>query len=147
MKSEKNGEIKRPNKHDNLTLREIGSSVGHMSKLLDTLETKTNVLPKVDEKGNSECPFAEDLYVQKEQADEKVAEQLQTLRRLLELLEEELARLQANLGQVRADANSLHLESAIERYLSAERSLEHHIQRNLEQRNKLIELILQAVSF
>ena len=144
MKSEGDGKIKRPKKHDNLTLRDVNSSERYMSKLLDTLETKTNVLPKVDEKGNSECPFAEDLYAQKEQAVEKVAEHIEKLRRLLGILEEELARLRANLARVQADARSLHLESAKERYLSAKQGLEHHIQKNLERRKELLELIAHA---
>jgi len=144
MKSEGDGKIKRPKKHDNLTLRDVNSSERYMSKLLDTLETKTNVLPKVDEKGNSECPFAEGLYAQKEQAVEKVTEELGRLRRLLELLKEELARLRANLAQVQTDAGSLHLESAKEKYLSAKQGLEYNIQKNQERQKEILELISQA---
>jgi hypothetical protein len=144
MNSEGNGRSSSQTEHDNLTLDDIYSSMRRMATLLHTLETKTNVLPKVDEKGDSECPFAEDLYAQKEEAAEKVREHLEVLRRLLELLAGEQTRLHANLDRVQADAGSLHLESAKEKYLTAQQGLEHNIKKNQENQNKLLDLISKA---
>lgn len=144
MESRENGEIKRQNSPEDVTLRDLDSCLRHMSTLLDTLETKINVLPKVDEKGVSECPDAESFYAQKEEEAEKVAGYLERLRSLLVLLEEELGRLRANLSRVQADAGSLHLKGAKERYLSAKQGLEHHIQKNLDKKKGILDLISRA---
>ena len=144
MESKEGPETNRPKVHDHVTLSDVASSVRHMYSLLDTLEGKTSRCPKVDEKGNSECPFAEDLYAQKDQAAEEVASYLEKLRILLELVKEELASLRANLSKVESDSGALHSENAKKMYLSAQQGLEQHIQKNLDRKKEILDLISLA---
>jgi len=144
MKLSETSNIHQPKTHSHLTLRDVDSAVGHMYSLLDTLETKTNLCPKVDEKGNSECPFAEDLYAQKEDAAEQVIAQVEILQILLALLEEEIASLRANLTKVESDTGALHSENAKEMYLSAQQGLEQYIQKNLDRKKEILDLISLA---
>ena len=44
-----------------------------ISKLVDELETATSTLPYVNESGESECPFSENLYAKKEELEEQVS--------------------------------------------------------------------------
>jgi hypothetical protein len=127
-----------------LSLKDVDSAMEYMAKLLGTLETKINVLPKVDERGDSECPFAEDLYAQKEEEMEKVRKHLEKLRGLLVILENEITRLRCNLSRVQTDGSSLHLESAKERYQSAKQGLEHHINKNQDKKKKILNLMSRA---
>jgi hypothetical protein len=144
MKLRETSDTHQPKPHSHLTLRDVDSAVNHMYSLLNTLETKTNLCPRVDEKGNSECPFAEDLYAQKEEALEEVRAQLEMLQILLELVEEELASLRANLTKVESDSGALHSENAKKMYLSAQQGLEQHIQKNLDRKKQILDLISLA---
>ena len=130
--------------HDDLRLENINSTMNYMQNLLSTLETKINVLPRVDENGNSECHFAEDLYAQKEEAVEKVRNYLNRLRRSIQLLEEELSGLHRNLSLIRKDGYSIHVQGAKDRYKNGMEALEKHINNNREKKNKILTLIYKA---
>ena len=141
-----NGECKQDQRkqHSELRLENVDSFMASLAGLLDTLKTKVNVLPRVDDKGNSECPFAEDLYAERDEAEERVAEALQDASGYMELLDREIARLRGSFGRVQADANSLNSLRAKEEYQNAAQALEHHIGKNLERRKALSELIASA---
>ena len=144
MKSHGNSHQGQPNKYDELRVKDVSSFMNYMAGLLETLATKINVLPTVDEEGNSECPFAEDLYAAKEEAVTKVSEELNKASHYIGLLDQEVARLHGNLARISADASSLNSAEAKERYLYAKRSLEQHIEKNLKQREELMDLISKA---
>ena len=67
MKSRSTSPQGRPDKTRDLSLKNLDSFMHHMNGLLKKLVDKVNVLPRVDDKGGSECPFAEDLYAEKEE--------------------------------------------------------------------------------
>jgi len=125
-------------------LEGIESFMRYMEGLLDTLKAKVDMLPKVDGDGNSECPFAESLYAERDELEERVNKALQDASGYMELLDREIARLRGNLRRVQADANSLNSLRAKEEYQNAAQALEHHIGKNLERRKALSELIASA---
>jgi hypothetical protein len=127
-----------------LEMRDVDSMIQFMPNYLEKLQSKIDILPKVDKEGRSECPFAEDLYFEKDQEAEEVAKKLKRLRLCLEFVVRELTRLRQDLARTMADAGSLHLKKAKEEYSHAVRSLRVHIKKNIDRRNKLIDLISQT---
>ena len=141
MKSNENDHQGKPNEQDDLSLKDVDSFVHYMKGLVEELFSKIRVLPKVDQEGNSECPFAEDLYAQKDESMEKVEKESQKLPRYLGLVEKEIARCSANLEQISADRSSLNLEEAKEKYNVAKRSQESQYNSAIQQRKALVDLI------
>ena len=115
-----------------------------MKSLLENLSKKTTELPKVDDEGNSECPFAEDLYAEKEEAIERVAEELNQLRRDREVVDQVVERHRRSLDVIRTDAGSLHSERAKEQYSFAGLSQEHSCREAIRCQNELSEIISWA---
>jgi hypothetical protein len=144
MKSPGDNHQGQQNKYNELRVEDVSSFMSYLAGLLETLAVKINVLPTVDEEGNSECPFAEDLYDAKEETEEKVNEELGKASHYISLLGQEITRLQGNHARISADAGSLNSAEAKERYLSAKEGLEQHIEKNLKKRNELMDLISKA---
>jgi hypothetical protein len=144
MKPSKNNQHDQAKKFADLDLKDVDSYTSFLEKLLETLQSKINVLPKVDDKGRSECPFAENLYAQKEEATSNVIEELKKASRYLALLEQEISRLRQNLAQIESDTGALHLDQAKEKYITAKRSQEIHIEKNIHRKMRLSDLIARA---
>jgi hypothetical protein len=140
MKNNENSDKSRPKGQDELSLKDIDSYIHYMHGLLDELETKFKILPKVDQEGNSECPFAEDLYAEKEEFLEKVEKESRKIQGYLRLVEQEIARCRGNLGKIRSDARSLHLDEAKEKYDAAKRAQETQYKKAIQQRTALMDL-------
>lgn len=142
MKLKENDQKGLPKGQDGLSLKDVDSFIHYMNGLLEELLSKIQVLPKVDkEEGRSECPFAEDLYAEKDDFAEKVEKESKKLQRYLRLVEQEIARCRGNLGQISADAGSLNLGEAKERYAAAKRAQEFQYERAIQQRKALMDLI------
>jgi len=126
-------------------LEGIESFMRYMEGLLDTLKAKVDMLPKVDGDGNSECPFAESLYAERDELEERVNKALQDASGYMELLDREIARLRGNLRRVQSDGNSLTSAQARNEYGFAAQALKHHIEKSFERRKTLSELIALAL--
>jgi hypothetical protein len=131
-------------KHDDLNIENIDSTISYMKSLVEGLLNAISVLPKVDEEGNSECPFAEDLYAQKEEAAEKVEAELPKLRGYVGVVEQEIARCEANLQEINADSGSLNLPEAKGKYNEAVRAQETQYKKAIGQRKALTDTISRA---
>lgn len=81
--------------------------LGELKQLREELESLHPIMPKVDQEGYSECPFAEDLYRRKAELEAKVAEKLAILRNMLPEIERELHRCERNLDRIKVDAAQL----------------------------------------
>ena len=127
-----------------LDLESIESDIRSMDHLLRTLEKKSGILPKVDKEGNSDCPFAQDLYSVKEEAEEKVINHLKKLRMDHKALMKEISRCRKNLQLIQSDTNRLHLEDTLKAYKEAEGSLECYYKRAIETKARLIESMVDV---
>jgi hypothetical protein len=125
-------------------LKEIGTYMEFFGKLIDDLREATKILPKVDEKGGSECPIAKTLYAQKEEAEEKVFIKLPKAFAYLDLVKEEIAMWRRNFSEIEIDADSLNLPQAREEYNKARESASIQIERNVELHQELLDLISNA---
>jgi phage-related minor tail protein len=129
---------------DDLRFKDIGSYMELLDKLIEKLQAAVKILPKVDEKGRSECPFAERLYAEKEKAEEKLAEELNKASGYLDLVKEEIAMWKRNFTQIKTDADGLSLPQARQEYNKAKEATNIQINKNLKLQEKLLDLISKA---
>jgi len=141
MEHDKNSQPDQSKEFADLDLKDVDSFMSHQDKLFEKLQSKTDGLPKVDDKGQSECPFAENLYFRKEEAVNEVAKSLKRASGYRSLLEKEIARIRQNLARIHDDAGSLHLDQAKEKYAMAKKSQEIHLKKNTQRQKRLVDLI------
>ena len=90
-----------------------------ISKLVDELETATSTLPYVNESGESECPFSENLYAKKEELEEQVSGKENLLAGYLMELDAEKLRCQKELDKIQEDYRKLNLQQTSDHYAEA----------------------------
>lgn len=127
-----------------LNLEDVDSSLHHMEKLLNNLAKKAEILPEVDQKGRSECPFAERLYAAKDNAENEVTEQLEKLKKYPDALDKEISGCERNLNLIQADSSHLRLKEARKNYSHAEGSLEAHYKKAVRLKKMMLDLITRA---
>jgi chromosome segregation ATPase len=141
MQSNENMNQGNPKRQEDLSLNDVDSFISYMNRLLEELSSKVQVCPKVDQEGNSECPFAEDLYAKKEEFSEKVEKESKKIQRYLQAVEQEIDRCSNNLERISADSRSLNGDEAKEKYAIAKRAQEAEYNKAIQQRRALTELI------
>jgi hypothetical protein len=119
MESEETNHHKRERQPSNIDLNFLYEFIDHLKELLDDLNSKNNVLPKVDKMGRSDCPFAERLYADKEEALGKVVNELKKIKEFIERMDFEIKRCEKNLGLIRFDRDGLSLDEARKQYDAA----------------------------
>jgi hypothetical protein len=142
--TQREGDKEHAKESDDLRFKDIGSYMEFLDKLVEELQAAVKILPKVDEKGRSECPFTESLYVQKEKAEEKLIEELKKASGYLDLVKEEIAMWQRNFTQIKTDADDLSLPQARQEYNKAKEATNIQIEKNLKLQEKLLDLISKA---
>jgi hypothetical protein len=141
MESDKNNQPDQSKELADLDLKDVDSFMSYQTKLFDKLQSKIRELPKVDAKGQSECPFAEDLYFRKEEAVDEVTKALKRASGYRILLKQEIARIRKNLKQIHDGAGSLHLDEAKEKYALAIQAQEIPLKKNIQRQKRLVDLI------
>jgi len=127
-----------------LDLNGLGSFISFLSELIEKLNTCVRVLPDVDNKGKSECPFSEQLYHQKEEAEEKLNEYLKKASKYMGLLSSEISKSHQTLRRVESDRSSLNYPQAKEKYEFAIHAQKQNIKKNMDQLQKLEDIISKA---
>jgi len=127
--------------HTDTKLKDIDALIKNTEDLLEKLMKKTTELPKVDKDGQSECPFAENLFAEKDEHVETAVRNLKEMRGYLAQLEKLIERHHHNLDQIRSDSSALQQNSIKEDYAFAEFSQEFYYKRDLQRRKMLQHLI------
>ncbi|MEI8043293.1 MAG: hypothetical protein WCL11_17935 [Verrucomicrobiota bacterium] len=94
----------------------VGQVLRELNPLLDQLEEFWPRMPKVDANGNSECPFAEDMYRKKAGLEKKISEKVAVLRDMRDDIARELERCKRNLARISVDAGKLQTRGAVKQY-------------------------------
>ena len=115
-----------------------------MPKVLKNLKDKVNRLPKVDEKGHSECPEAEDMYAEKEEAVEECVKYLEKGRKYVIFVEWQLATNRRDLSRIKSGHSKLDNTQAKEEYRTAIESCIFHFKKYSKRLKKLRSLISKA---
>jgi hypothetical protein len=90
-----------------ISIKDIESFLQHAASCIETLRNAVSFLPKVDEKGNSDCPFAKELYEKKEKAQEEVASCIDRLHEYEKWTDDQIKRCLNNLTVISANADRL----------------------------------------
>ena len=115
-----------------------------MPEVLKDLEDKVNRLPKVDEKGRSECPEAEDMYAEKNEAVEKCVKYLKKGKKYVIFVEWQLASNRRNLSRIKAGHSKLDNTQAKEEYRTAIENCTFHFKKYSKRLKNLRSLISKA---
>ena len=125
-------------------LNQYSNVVEAVEESLRKVSTATRILPRVDEKGNSDCYFAENLYAQKEEAVEKARKRIKELRELLPLLDEKIARHKRILAQISKDMRSVSYDRAKAEYATARTGQENIYKRAIRRKKRILEVLKKA---
>ena len=113
-------------------------------KCMKELESRTSYLPIVEQDGSSECPFAEDLYAQKEEAEDKFRDLLSDLNGQIPLLTDDIVRHRRNLKQISSDKEKLTTPQPKGSYSSAEQQLQSDLHRALRIQSRVGDILKRA---
>jgi hypothetical protein len=115
-----------------------------ISARVERLDRALSSLPYVAPDGGSECPFAEQLFFQKEEQEQTVAHDVDTLRRHLRRLEYEIGRCRGNLEQIQADGGTLKLKEASEHYSQATEVQQRELEAVIDDRDAVLTVLMRA---
>lgn len=127
-------------------LTDAEQHLGGVSSLIAKLQSAATSLPEVAPDGSSECPFAGELYAQKEELERRLLGAVASLRRHLEAVEEELQRCKEKLKVISQDKSQLAFDEAIDQYAQAEQKLRDKCTSLSEDRRALLDAIGRAVA-
>ena len=108
--------------------------LGNIDECMEGLHKAYDLLPKVDEEGYSECPFAEQLYAQKQEQQQELQQHLEKLKTDLAQTETEIQKCNSNANIVASDQGQLHSQDVFERYEQAEDKLKSKLEQLREKR-------------
>jgi hypothetical protein len=136
-KNSKNNEVYR--------VTDVLGFIEYIEKLMHTLQGKIDILPTVDEEGNSECPFALSLYKAKDAAVSNLIEEIERVPGYISVVKNEITHLQENIMQTRKYKGDLNLKSNKEKYILAERGFQHHYDKNTKNLKNLQDIKERAL--
>ena len=103
-----------------INLTELENCLGAAQKTTEKLLRAVRSLPKVDQNGNSECPFARELYVKKEELEKEVTALLRQLEEYQVAIEKLIQSSKQDLLVVSARADLLNGDSPRAHFSDAE---------------------------
>jgi len=113
----------RPNDKQSITIKQIESIIATAVSNAQKLQQSSSSLPKVDEEGNSECPFAEQLYAKHEELRKKVQKALAKLHECLAVVDDKIRKYGHDLAVVSAHKDRLNRDRPREHFSEAEAEL------------------------
>ncbi len=122
---------------ENVNLKEAEKGLESTKKCMEDLDRSVHSLPSVDEDGNSECPFAEELYAQKEELQKTLEARLKDLFEMMKAVDAEIQRCRKNLAVVTAHHDSIHGEKVRDKYSDEEFKLAERIKQLTEIREQI----------
>ena len=97
----------------------LENQLASISQEIQRLERATSSLPYVNDDGESECPFAENLWAQKEELQEKVSGKLGVLSNHLMQLDAKRLSCIKELGKIQEDYEKLNIKETSDHYAEA----------------------------
>lgn len=108
------------------------------------LRRDCDMLPTIDADGGSDCPFAEDLFYQKEKTAQFVRDDLRLLKGFLQSAGGHLETCKAKLADLERQRADLHHQSPQDCILRAETELRTQMRRHEQARRDLLEVIAEV---
>jgi len=129
---------------ENITIAEIESFLSKAAGCVEELLHAARQLPEVNEDGSSECPFAEEWYAKKEEAQEKVSQCLKQLDEYSCWITEEIGRCKNNMTVISAQQDKLNNDRPRKYFSDAEAQLAAIYKRLITLLEKVKEIFMKA---
>jgi len=123
------------------TIKEIESIIGCAVLDAQKLQQSSGSLPNVDQEGDSECPFAEQLYAKHEELRKKVQRHLAKLHECLAVVDDQIREYGHDLAVVSAHKDRLNRDRPRDHFSEAEAELASLYKRCLQVRVRVEEAI------
>jgi hypothetical protein len=129
---------------ETITIAEIESFLPKAAGCIEELLRAARSLPKVDKDGSSECPFAEEWYAKKEEAQEKVSKCLKRLNKYSCWITKEISRCKNNMTVISAHQDQLNNDRPRKYFSEAEAKLAALYKRLISLLEKVKEMFTKA---
>ena len=129
-----------------MSLQDLDQIQAATQQKVEQLYNAVHSLPKVDNEGHSECPFAEDLYAKKNKLEQEVSHMVCELHMYLAWIGEELSRGTRNLAVLAEHQRRLYGEGQRERYTEAEKVQQCECNDLAERRESILRLLEHATA-
>ena len=123
---------------------QLKNELSSISALVDRLESAASSLPYVSKDGSSDCPFAENCYVEKAELEAKVSGKINCLADYLLQLDPEVQRCQERLNKIQADHAKLNRQEPQGHYSEAIRRAQERCQRAQDDRDTVSVTLTKA---
>ena len=131
-------------REDPVRLDSVIRDMAAVEHLLNEYIAAVRVLPRVDESGGSECPFAAELYAKKEELQQQLQSKVEWLRSQLGLVYREIDRCNDNSSAISAGHGRLHGDAATGRFEQAGEEVDSQRQRYVKLALQVMEVIERA---
>ena len=135
--------------HAEYSLFSAPDLLDYTNECIAELRTELSKLPRVDNRGRSECPFAEKLHAQKEKRQRQLQEVLGRLYGHLAGATAEVRRLERNVTVIKDGKVQLKRQEAQDQYEEAQDDLETRYSQHLQMQNRIwmkIQLVEQVLA-
>jgi hypothetical protein len=122
----------------------LQDELSSISALVDRLESAASSLPYVSADGSSECPFAENSYVEKEELETEVSGRINVLTDYVAQLDDEVRRCQGELTKIEVDHAKLKHREPQAHYGDAVRHARDSYQRAQDDRDAVSVVLIKA---
>lgn len=112
--------------------------------MIKDVESKTSDIPPVDEEGNSECPIIDQLFDQKQKAEEKLTQLVRQLASGVHILDREVSRCRNNIELIRSQGEMLNCREPQPAYSQAEQVQKRQYREAVQKQKELTLLIKRA---
>jgi hypothetical protein len=144
VKKKPRADGKSTNVRNDLELKDVESFIQIVRDKLQKVHDTVARLPKVDSKGHSECPFAEDLYAD----SDKLLHEFELIKKkipgYMNLVDQEIVRFKNNLDQLQFDTSALNTKQAKDQFHTARHAYEIHYNKYLAIKRELTDLATQS---
>ena len=135
---------KNKSSENKICLSAVESHLQKSQAAVEKLERTAGRLPKVDQDGNSECPFAEQWYAEKEAAQKELNDCLQKMDEYRQWVDKEIHGCRNDLSVTTAHEERLHKDSPREHYSDAEAKISGNL-RHLAKVKEQIEALFKQM--
>lgn len=144
VKKKPGADGKSTNERNDLELKDVESFIQIFRDKLQKSHDTVARLPKVDSKGHSECPFAEDLYAESDKLLQEFRLIKEKISGYMNLVNQEIVRFKNNLNQLQSDTSALNTKQAKDQFHTARHAYEIHYNKYLGIKRELTELATQS---
>ena len=126
------------------TGEQLRNELANDSVLIDKLKSSFSSLPYVNDNQESECPYAETSYAQKEELEERLISRVKELKRYATALDREVHRCTENHQLIQTGSGKIHRQDTLEHFSLAQETQREQCDRAIEDRDAVFVVLAKA---